>query len=351
MTFEGAAIVATSPLQGTSLEIGTEILRVLGEFDDWRAADDIARRLGIGVNATKRLLRMLDRAGLVERATSPAGANTTTDDPWGTWGPPAALFHFATREERYARTPKRVEGALRRKAATHPPPPPVLRRSGPQVRLSPAAEATPMAAALLKRRTWRRFGRSPLRLEDLTDLLWLTFGVQHWGETRGQGRVALKTAPSGGACHPIEPFVLVRRVEGLRAGFYHYESDRHRLTRIRAGAGTTTLRSCLQAQPWLARASILVFLCPVFARTAWRYPSPRAYRSILIEAGHLGQTFCLLAAERGLAPFSTLAVDDPHIDRRLGLDGVEQGVVYVLGCGTAPRAGFTAGVPFPKESL
>jgi SagB-type dehydrogenase family enzyme len=352
VTFEGSTIVATHPLKGKSLEIGMEVLRVLSQLDEWRAADEIARLLGgLTVRATKRLLQMLDAAGLVERARSSALPAGETASTWASWGPPAAFFHFLTRQERYARAPRRVESALRRKAASEPPPSPVLRRSGAQLRLMPAVDTTPLATALLKRRTWRTFGHAALRLQDLTDLLWLTFGVQHWGETEGQGRVALKTAPSGGACHPIEAFVLVRRVEGLRPGFYHYESDRHRLTRIRAGARTATLRDCLQAQPWLGRASMLVFMCPVFARTAWRYPTPRAYRSVLIEAGHLGQTFCVLAAERGLAPFCTLGVDDAHVDRQLGLDGVEQGVVYVVGCGTAPRAGFTAGVPFPEESL
>jgi SagB-type dehydrogenase family enzyme len=106
----------------------------------------------------------------------------------------------------------------------------------------------------------------------------------------------------------------------------------------------------MQAQPWLNRAALLVFICAVFARTAWRYQTPRAYRSVLIEAGHLGQTFCLMATDRGLAPFCTLAIDDAYVDGRLGLDGREQGVLYVVGCGTVPRAGFTSGVPFPEDS-
>ena len=179
--------------------------------------------------------------------------------------------------------------------------------------------------------------------------MWLTFGVQRWADTDGQGKVVLKTSPSGGACHPIEAYVLAHRVRGIEAGFYHYESDTHRLTTIRRGARAATLRACVQSQPWLGDAAFLVFMCPIYARTAWRYPSGRAYRSILIEAGHLGQTFCVLAAERGLAPFCTLAIDDPHVDRQLGLDGVDQGVIYLVGAGAAPRGGFRSGVPLEQK--
>jgi SagB-type dehydrogenase family enzyme len=165
----------------------------------------------------------------------------------------------------------------------------------------------------------------------------------------GLGRVALKTSPSGGACHPIEAYVLVRRVAALPVGFYHYQPDRHVLTCVRSSGRASLVARCLQSQPWYDQASIVVFLCPVFERTAWRYATPRAYRSVLIEAGHLGQTFCLVATALGLAPFTTLAIDDPAVDAALGLDGESQGVVYAVGCGTAPASGWRSGVPLARK--
>ena len=55
-----------------------------------------------------------------------------------------------------------------------------------------------------------------------------TFGIQGWLQVHG-GRVPFKTAPSGGARHPVEPYVVVRRVSGIKPGLYHYASDRHEL--------------------------------------------------------------------------------------------------------------------------
>jgi SagB-type dehydrogenase family enzyme len=347
LAYTNRAMVAIS---GNSrlVPVNDAVVRTLDALEDWSTIDDIARRLGGLLKAdVHRLMQSLAANGLVERETKrPSRVRT---DVWDALGPAAAALHFTTRLERYATTPQPVEAALREKYRVAPPPPPVLRRSGKKTRLPPPRTDSPVSRALLERRTWRFFGKRPVEASELSDLLWLTFGVQHWAETDGQGRVPLKTSPSGGACHPIEAYVLVHRVRGVQPGFYHYESDRHRLTTIRAGAQAATLRACVQAQPWLGEASFLVFMCPVFARTAWRYPSSRAYRSILIEAGHLGQTFCVLAAHLGLAPFCTLAIDDPHVDRQLGVNGVDQGVIYLVGAGTAPPGGFRAGVPFKRS--
>ena len=65
-------------------------------------------------------------------------------------------------------------------------------------------------------------------------------------------------------------------------------------------------------------------MCPVFARTMWRYGHSRAYRTVLIDTGHLGQTFCLVATALGLAPFTTMAFSEAKLEELLGLDGVER---------------------------
>jgi SagB-type dehydrogenase family enzyme len=71
----------------------------------------------------------------------------------------------------------------------------------------------------------------------------------------------------------------------------------------------------------------------VFARTMWKYGRGRAYRVVLLETGHLGQTFCLTATRLGLAPFSTAALKDSLIEKDLGIDGICESVLYVTGVG------------------
>jgi len=76
----------------------------------------------------------------------------------------------------------------------------------------------------------------------------------------------------------------------------------------------------------------------VFARTMWKYPKSRAYRVVLLDAGHLCQTFCLVATWLGLAPFCTAALQDTLIEKDLGIDGIRESVLYVAGVGLVPTA-------------
>jgi SagB-type dehydrogenase family enzyme len=86
-------------------------------------------------------------------------------------------------------------------------------------------------------------------------------------------------------------------------------------------------------QPYVAQASALFIMTGVFARSMWKYRHPRAYRVVLLDAGHLGQTFCLTATRLGLAPFSTAALKDTLIERDLAIDGISESVLYVTGVG------------------
>ena len=74
----------------------------------------------------------------------------------------------------------------------------------------------------------------------------------------------------------------------------------------------------------------------VFARTQWRYRFARAYRSVLLEAGHVCQTFCLVATWLGLAPFCTGRFADAYVERQLRIDGVTESFVYGGGVGSRP---------------
>ena len=86
-------------------------------------------------------------------------------------------------------------------------------------------------------------------------------------------------------------------------------------------------------QKWAQNCSVLFVMTSVLARVTWRYRYSRAYRVILLEAGHFGQTFCLVATWLGLAPFCTAALDDEKIENDLNLNAGEA-VLYAAGVGT-----------------
>ena len=300
----------------------------------WQRAEVLVRKhpeLG-AVKDVKEVLEALVARGLVQRRSA---SNETW--PWRDWTPEAAFFHFGTRMANYSDSPLDWDAELRTKAQRYPPPLPTKTMPGMRIDLPEATINGSLGDALTSRRTWRRFSSRPLPLTDLATLLRITWGVQRWGVVKGQGRIALKTSPSGGARHSLEAYVVARNVAGLAPGMYHYDAATHELVRLGEGVPQERLCHVLASQRWFLGAGALVVMSAVFARAMWRYPSSRVYRSILAEAGHLGQTFCLVATSLGLAPFCTMAFRDRDLEDLIGVDGISESAMYVVGVGTRPR--------------
>ena len=258
-------------------------------------------------------------------------------EAWAGWNPAAGFLHFSTKDTEFARNPKEAFEELKRRAKHHAMPLPVKRYASTKHTVLPrVALGGEFVGVLKNRRTWRKFGPAAVSLETLAQTLELTFGIQGWVNVPGVGRAAMKTSPSGGALHPMEAYVVGRRVEGLRSGIYHYDSEQRQLDWIRRGVAKKPLQKSLGHQWWFANAAFLVVMTAVVARIQWKYDDPRAYRVLLAEAGHLGQTFCLTATWLGLAPFCTMAMADTQWEEWLGIDGVRETVLYVVGAGTRP---------------
>lgn len=307
------------------------VVTLLDVMGTWGSAEVIrnAWMPGAEVPDVASFLEELCGLDLLEREGDAVSA-----EAWAAWSPEATFFHFATKDAAFPSDPLALDATLRERAKHDPPPAPTKVCEGPRQKLPVGLEPEALAAVLTGRRTWRRFSPASISSGQLGTLLRLTFAVQRRGVVTGQGEVVLKTSPSGGARHAIEAYVLAWNVGGLEPGVYHYDASADELVGLRRGMEPATIEALLAHQHYFARAGAVVVMCPVFARAMWRYPHPRAYRSILIEAGHLGQTFCLVATALGLAPFTTMAFSERRLETLLGLDGVQECPVYMAGVGT-----------------
>ena len=257
---------------------------------------------------------------------------------WSEWNPAAGFFHLSTKDLPFELDAAKEFRNLVRLVKSKPIPKPVKHYPKTQhVPLPAPAFHSEFSRALTERRTWRKFSKKPVELSLLGNLLGLTWGVRKWVEIPKIGAVAVKTSPSGGALHPIEAYVLARNVSGLHSGIYHYSAADHRLELLRRGGSSRQITDYLANQFWYGGAAFVVFMTAVFARTRWKYDYARAYRAVLIEAGHLCQTFCLTATWLGAAPFCTMAFADSKIEKALGVDGIAESVIYVAGAGLRPE--------------
>jgi SagB-type dehydrogenase family enzyme len=331
----GARLIFHNFATGRRIAADPAVAEVLHVFDDWRTLDAVIRALPRFTAASlKTAVASLTQRTFLERSDRPRDPREIAMRAWDSWNPAAGLLHFSTKDADVAAGELRAGAFLRRRLREQPPPSPAkpFKRKG-AVRLPAAALDDDLARALRARRTWRRFANRPIGLGDVATLLGLTFGVQGWLDLGVLGRAPLKTSPSGGARHPIEAYVLARRVRGLPAGLYYYAPAAHRLAPVRPEATGATIEQYLPGQWWYRDASVLVLLTAIFARTEWQYPYPRSYRAVLLEAGHLCQTFCLVATALGLAPFCSDALADTRIERDLAIDGIGESVLYAAGAG------------------
>jgi SagB-type dehydrogenase family enzyme len=261
---------------------------------------------------------------------------------WSAWLPEGS-FHFSTKDSAYVDRSNWSSDRLKSVLPTTPQPKIFktvkgAKRTSLPARIVPDSE---FIRVLMARKTHRRFSDQELKLESVSQLLSLVWGVNGYLYSPRFGKLLQKTSPSGGARHPGEVYLMALRVKGLSPGLYHYHPARHDLEKIRASATREKAWLYCARQNFAKNAGALFIMTAVFQRTMWKYHLARAYRVVLLDAGHLCQTFCLVATWLGLAPFCTAALKDTLIEEDLGIDGIRESVLYVAGVGlpaTSARA-------------
>ncbi len=202
---------------------------------------------------------------------------------------------------------------------------------GPAVAL-PAPQDTSLSRLLASRRSCRAFAPRPLPFATLSTLLKGAYGITRTERLPGVGPVHLRGVPSAGALFPLEVYVLAQHVDSLDPGLFHYNVLNHALEALRGPAQPGELASVLADQHYFDSAGAVFFLTAVFSRTQTKY-GPRGYRHLLLEAGHIGQSLCLLAAEAGLASLCIGGFPDSRLNAFLGVDGLREAAVYTIGAG------------------
>lgn len=333
--------------RGSHTRLTPASLQVLEALHSWHTLESLSTKCdGLDRAGIAAIVDELARAGMVQCTGRPLHAAEEALRDWGDWAPSAAFFHLSTKDVRFA--DREVTRALAGSRLLLDPPP--ARRTTPSpIVLPPVRRDSEFSRVLRARRTWRRFGSRALTLTELSTLLGLTWGTHAWIHPRADVRFPLKTSPSGGACHPIDAYVVVNNVRGLARGVYHYDDDCHGLRRVGAPWNRTTLTMRLGGQQWMSDAGAVFLMAADFSRVQWKYKFARAYRAVLIETGHLCQTFCLVATWLKLAPFCTIAFADTEIEQALGLDGVSQSVLYAAAVGPRPPNTDWGPSPDPSE--
>lgn len=188
--------------------------------------------------------------------------------------------------------------------------------------------------AIAFRRSIREYQNRPISIEQLSQLLWATYGVS-------ETRYGLRTTPSAGATYPLEIYVVIgeERValpdaSTLQAGIYKYDPHTHSLRLIKVGDFMEELSKAAVNQRWVKEAAVNIVICAVYERTTRIY-GERGYRYVYMEVGHAGQNIYLEATALNLGAVVIGAFHDDWVKSIVNADENEH-PLYIVSVGV-PR--------------
>ncbi len=121
-----------------------------------------------------------------------------------------------------------------------------------------------------------------------------------------------RSVASAGALNPFEIYLAVHHLDGIDPGVYHYDLFDFSLTTLRHG-------SVPEIPPVDRTVSATFYITGIFFRSAWKYRN-RAYRYVLLDAGHLLENLRLALGALDLCFSIHLDFDDERAATLLGLD-------------------------------
>ncbi|MFN3383610.1 MAG: SagB/ThcOx family dehydrogenase [Archaeoglobaceae archaeon] len=175
---------------------------------------------------------------------------------------------------------------------------------------------------LAERRSIRDYSDEPLTIHELSQLLWSAQGIT---DPRG-----FRTAPSAGALYPLEIYVVLGRVEGVKPGVYKYLPQTHEIVRVVEGDMREELSTAAVGQKWVKDAAIDIVITAVYERTTIKY-GERGIRYVHFEVGHVAQNVLLQATALDLGAVPVGAFFDEEVKRLLNLSVEEP--LYIIAIG------------------
>ena len=139
--------------------------------------------------------------------------------------------------------------------------------------------------------------------------------------------------PSAGARHALETYILVNNISDVQSGLYRFLPIGHRITKevTDTDISDRIVEACFRQNFVKTSAATFIWTAVVY-RMKWRY-GERAYRYLFLDAGHACQNLYLGAESVNCGVCAIAAFSDDDMNAILGLDGVEQFVIYLAAVG------------------
>lgn len=164
----------------------------------------------------------------------------------------------------------------------------------------------PLMNALDQRRSIRRWANTNVSGQQLSDLLWASFGIN--SKASDTGKRGLRTAPTARNHQEIELFVF------LHSGIYSYDAAENCLHLVREG----DRRAAAGKQSFFADAPIALCIVAHYDKMPSYTEEKKDFYSA-VDAGYVSQNIYLYCASAGLATVACGRIDRDSLRNLLRL--------------------------------
>ncbi|MGW6305344.1 SagB family peptide dehydrogenase [Streptomyces niveus] len=179
-----------------------------------------------------------------------------------------------------------------------------------------------------RRRSWAAMGDGELTRAELAHLLTLSYGTTGAAVAGQDLRLPLRATPSAGGLYSSDLFVLVDRVTGVEPGLYYFHPGKRLLQLVDDERTLAEVAEYTGYRERAGEAAAMVVYVGAFRRNQWKYRE-RGYRTVLLDCGHLAQSVVTTATSLGLVAHPMIAFVDDYFNAYVGVDGVEDAVLYL----------------------
>jgi len=169
---------------------------------------------------------------------------------------------------------------------------------------------------LYKRKSARSFNFSKISFQQLSNLLFASYGIRNSGPC--------KTVPSAGALYPLSIYIAIGKdsLEEIKAGVYRYMPITNSLELVKEGDSRRIIAISCLGQAFISKAPVSIIISANFERMKYKYGN-RGIRYAIMEAGHSCQNIELAAVSLGLVSCPVGAFSDNDIIKAIGLSDYE----------------------------
>ena len=182
---------------------------------------------------------------------------------------------------------------------------------------------TSIEEAIKNRRSIRKYKNQPLKLFQISQLLWAAYGVT---DVRG-----FHTSPSAGAIFPLEFYVVAYNVEALDVGVYKYNFQNYSLNKIKDENIQDDLCLASYRQPCIKNAMAVIVISGIYEKTINKY-GDEGKKYVHMDVGHAAQNIYLQCESLGLGTVVAAGFDGDKVKSLVGMSEKET-PLYVMPVG------------------